>query len=439
MPRPARIAMYLMTAAIVLGFGKVHAGLIGHYDFSGSARFAWALAYIALLCTTSYGVGLPELPRSLLHSLVAGATAAVAAATGISLVQLVVGDALLPRFVVFSSAICALPAYTFCNKLSATGERRQAGRDRVVAVVERPEAASLQTELELHPERPALLAVSLTVNEARAARPSDQPLIDVVRRSDSSVVVLDRVAQADDSVVAQAARLHENGVRVRALSSFYDEWLGKLPLSELERVALMFDIGEVHRVRYGRLKRLVDVGLAVAALPVLFAMIPIILVGNAVANRGSLFYRQVRVGKGGRTFDIYKFRTMTQHTGPASWTTDDDPRVTAFGRLLRRCHLDELPQLVNILKGDLAIVGPRPEQPDYVAELSDKIPFYGLRHLVRPGLTGWAQVKYPYGADEIDALEKLQYEFYYLRHQGLALDARIIGRTLRSVAGRSGR
>lgn len=95
--------------------------------------------------------------------------------------------------------------------------------------------------------------------------------------------------------------------------------------------------------------------------------------------------------------------------------------------------------MVNILKGDLAVVGPRPEQPDYVAELVGKIPFYGLRHLVRSGLTGWAQVKYPYGADEIDALEKLQYEFYYLRHQGLTLDLRIIGRTLRSVVGRGGR
>ena len=101
--------------------------------------------------------------------------------------------------------------------------------------------------------------------------------------------------------------------------------------------------------------------------------------------------------------------------------------------------LDELPQVVNILRGDLSIVGPRPEQPQYVEELETKIPFYRLRHLVRPGLTGWAQVKYPYGASEGDALEKLQYEFFYLRHQGLALDVRITGRTLRSVLGRGGR
>jgi lipopolysaccharide/colanic/teichoic acid biosynthesis glycosyltransferase len=123
----------------------------------------------------------------------------------------------------------------------------------------------------------------------------------------------------------------------------------------------------------------------------------------------------------------------------SAWTAENDPRITPFGAWLRRSHLDELPQVVNILRGDLSVVGPRPEQPRYVEELEAKIPFYGLRHLVRPGLTGWAQVKYPYGASEGDAMEKLQYEFFYLRHQGLALDLRITGRTLRSVLGRGGR
>jgi lipopolysaccharide/colanic/teichoic acid biosynthesis glycosyltransferase len=130
---------------------------------------------------------------------------------------------------------------------------------------------------------------------------------------------------------------------------------------------------------------------------------------------------------------------MRPGDGPTEWTTEDDPRITRFGRVLRVTHVDELPQVWNMIRGDLSIVGPRPEQPRYVDELTEKIPFYGLRHLVRPGLTGWAQVKYPYGADEIDAMEKLQYEFYYLRHQSLTLDLRIIGRTIRHVLGREGR
>ncbi len=178
-------------------------------------------------------------------------------------------------------------------------------------------------------------------------------------------------------------------------------------------------------------------------------------------------YRQPRVGKGGSEFMIFKFRTMTDHSGgkkarlnasseaaasdtgtpggadgnsapTTTWTQQDDPRVTPFGKLLRHSHLDELPQVINILKGDLSMVGPRPEQPHYVMELSAKLPFYDLRHLVRPGLTGWAQVKYGYAGDERDALEKLQYEFFYLRHQSLSFDNRIILRTVRAMIGGQG-
>ena len=176
------------------------------------------------------------------------------------------------------------------------------------------------------------------------------------------------------------------------------------------------------------------------ALPFLVALAPAVWALNLIGNRGPLLYRQERTGKDGETFRIIKFRTMRPSTSSiGSWTTDDDPRITPVGKLLRRSHLDEAPQLINILRGDLSFVGPRPEQPHYVAELTEKIPFYGLRHLVRPGLTGWAQVKYPYGANELDALEKLQYEFFYLRHQSLGLDARILGRTIRDVLGRAGR
>jgi lipopolysaccharide/colanic/teichoic acid biosynthesis glycosyltransferase len=123
----------------------------------------------------------------------------------------------------------------------------------------------------------------------------------------------------------------------------------------------------------------------------------------------------------------------------ADWTDSQDLRITPFGRFLRRSHLDELPQVWNILRGELSVVGPRPEQPQVVAQLVDKVPFYGIRHLVRPGLTGWAQVKYQYAGTEAETLEKLQYGFFYLRRQSLALDLRIVGRTARSVVGREGR
>ena len=231
---------------------------------------------------------------------------------------------------------------------------------------------------------------------------------------------------------------------MRSLTLFYDEWLGKLPLSELERVSLMFDIGELHRARYGRLKRLIDLAAAVAGLVALAVVTPAVAVGNLIANRGPLFFRQERMGRNGHVFSILKFRSMRDGDGdgsnePGAWTSEDDPRITPLGRWQRCSHIDELPQAWNVLRGDLSLCGPRPEQPRYVTELTEKIPFYNLRHLVRPGVTGWAQVKYPYGSTDDDALEKLQYEFWYLRHQKLVLDLKIAGRTLRHVVGRAGR
>ena len=148
-------------------------------------------------------------------------------------------------------------------------------------------------------------------------------------------------------------------------------------------------------------------------------------------------FRQVRVGYGGKPFTMLKFRTMIPSAatadGAGDWTSANDPRVTRFGHLMRRAHLDELPQAINVLRGDLSIVGPRPEQPQYVKALSEKLPFYGMRHVVRPGITGWAQVKWWYASNEIDTYQKLQYELFYLRHQSLALDAKICARTVRHV------
>jgi lipopolysaccharide/colanic/teichoic acid biosynthesis glycosyltransferase len=436
--RLARPLLYGGTAAAVLGFGAWHASHVGHYRFVSSSRFSWSLAYIVLLALAAYGVGLPDLVRDRRRSFGAAVAAACAAAAGISLAQLVLGSQLLPRFVVFSSALVLVPWCAMCARLADDGRQRDSERDRVLAVVGPGEAAMLDYELEMAAERPATL-VAVLPREAAQPTPHQRPLIERAVTERATVVVLDRDAAADDQIVEQVAELHERGVRVRTLTLFYDEWLGKLPLSELERVSLMFDIGELHRARYGRLKRVLDVGAGLVGLAVLAIAAPVVVIGNCIANRGPLFYRQVRVGRGGRPFTMVKLRTMVTDPGPSEWTAEDDPRITPFGRWLRRTHVDELPQAWNVLRGDLSLVGPRPEQPGYADELKEKIAFYDFRHLVRPGLTGWAQVKYDYGASETDALEKLQYEFWYLRHQGLALDARVVGRTVRSVIGRSGR
>jgi lipopolysaccharide/colanic/teichoic acid biosynthesis glycosyltransferase len=281
---------------------------------------------------------------------------------------------------------------------------------------------------------------SLTADAAADLSGEAFPLMDAVVWSEATVVVLGDAATLDERIVDQAAELHESGVRVRTRSLFYEEWLGKIPVHELGRVSLFFDIGEIHRDRYGRMKRVLDVVVGVVGFVPLTAVIPVVFVGNLMANRGPMLFVQERVGRHGKNFSIYKFRTMREDSEDSSnWTVSTDPRVTTFGRLLRASHLDELPQVFNILRGDLSLVGPRPEQPRYVAELQEKLPFYNMRHIVRPGLTGWAQVKYGYAGDEHDALEKLQYDFHYLRRQSLLFDLRIVARTIRTVIGREGR
>ena len=444
MRRVSRALLVMGSVATVLLLSKTHA-VVHQYDFTASPRFRWSFALAALMILAAYSAGLPDAVRRRKQAVAATLASTAVAALSFSVVQLLMGTELLPRFVVLGTGAVLAPLYVLCAALSADGRAHDAGRDRIVLVAGPDEAAELRDELDAQPEQPAVIVGVLDARSATGAGrpPGSRPLVELATAERATVIVLDRHAQQDDLIVAQAAALHERGLRVRTLSLCFDQWLGKLPMSELERVSLMFDIGELHRSQYGRRKRVMDVTAGLAALVVFGVATPFVVAGNRLWNRGPLFYRQPRVGKNGQRFDILKFRTMTAASADAppggAWTARDDPRITPFGKWLRRTHLDEVPQALNILRGDLSIVGPRPEQPRYVDELTEKIPFYNLRHLVRPGLTGWAQVKYRYGANDADALEKLQYEFFYLRHQSLALDLRIIGRTMRSVIGRDGR
>jgi lipopolysaccharide/colanic/teichoic acid biosynthesis glycosyltransferase len=445
MRRGARLALYGGIVVAVVGLGVYHSRAIADppYSYTGTFRFGWSLLYIGVLMVTAYGLGLPELPRTAGRALVTSVVAAVSGAVVISILQLLTGDALLPRFVVFGSAILLVPWYLSCAALSVGGRQRDAARDRVLLVGSPEEAAPLRVDLRRAPERSAAVAGVVLPESATqpvGKPPADGPLVRKAAELSASVVVLGQVAEGDDSVIDQAAELHSRGLRVRSYAQFTDEWLGKVPLADLERASLLFDVGEVHRARYGRVKRLLDIAFGLVGVILFVVLVPFVVLGDLLANRGSLLFGQERVGKGGSTFRILKFRTMEpQASTVGAATLVADPRITPFGRFLRKSHLDEVPQAWNVLRGDLSIVGPRPEQPHYVEAFAEALPFYDLRHLVRPGITGWAQVKYHYGSGEEDAREKLQYEFWYLRHQSLALDLRIIGRTIRSVIGAGGR
>ncbi len=439
--RVARLLQNAGTCAWVLAAASFHAyGLAEQrYSVFGTSRFPWTVAYTGLLVLIGYAFGLPDLPRTRRYAALVAIAAVGVSLISISLLQLLLGQALLPRAVVLGSGLVLVPWTVLCCGLLIDQRDRLLARDRVVVVAGWADAAELSAELESGAERPAVIVEVLTPDQAAAQRDGTLPLSDAARRGSATVVVLDRQAQLDRSIVEQAASLHAAGVRMRTLSLFYEEWLAKLPISELERVSLMFDIGEIHQVRYGRIKRIVDIVVGAAGCVALALVIPFVLAGNLIANRGPLWFRQERVGKNGTRIRMLKFRTMRPDAPSGAWTSLRDPRVTPFGNLLRRSHLDELPQMLNILRGDLSIVGPRPEQPAYVDELSEKLPFYHVRHLVRPGLTGWAQVKYGYASTEADAVQKLQYEFYYLRHQCFTFDLRVMFRTIRTVVGARGR
>lgn len=440
MTRVTRIALQAGIVLAVLGLSKLHAVANG-YDFTASSRLGWAGVYIGVMGVAAYAVGLPELRPTRLAAWVGALVVAASGAFGVSIAQLLLGVPLLPRFVLLGTTAVVVPWAVLVARFATDGDRHPDARTRVAVVAPAVEQVALEDELVAAPRASAELVATLTPEEASTTA-GGVPLLDMVRAAAATMVVLSREAQADESIVAQVALLHETGTRVRTLALFYEEHLHKVPVGELERMSLMFDIGELHRRRYGRVKRALDVALGVVGLVPLALAWPLVAVAQGLTgDRGPTLFRQERIGRGGAPFTILKFRTMAvPEPGEAggAWTTADDPRVTAAGRLLRRTHLDELPQVLNVLRGDLSIVGPRPEQPRYVDELRTKLPFYDLRHIVRPGITGWAQVTYGYAGDERDSLEKLQYEFHYLRHQSIVFDLRIIGRTLRSVAGGPG-
>lgn len=426
----------------VIGFAVLHGRILApiRYDLFSDYRLPWTVLFLALLLGASYSMGLPELQRSRVETVVTASAASIASIVGVSIAQAVLGTPLLPRSLLAMTAVL-LPLWSLLVwNLSVDLNLRSASRDRVFLVCSSAEeVAALEAELTSEPERPAMVVGSFNAaNHRREALP--QALHAEVQKAAATLLVLDAAAQADPILVHEASRLHGSGMRIRTLALFYEEWLGKIPVTELEKVAMLFDIGELHRDRYSRLKRLVDVSIAVPASLVLVPVAAALLALNPFFNPGPLLYKQPRVGKQGVVFNTLKFRTMRDDDSvPSSWTSLEDPRVTPLGRLLRRTHLDELPQLVNIVRGDLALVGPRPEQPHYVEELQTKLPFYESRLLVRPGLTGWAQVKFGYASSESDALEKLQYDLFYLRRQNLAMDVRIMIRTARHLFRRGGR
>ena len=232
------------------------------------------------------------------------------------------------------------------------------------------------------------------------------------------------------------------GVSFDHLASVYEQYTGKIAVENLRPSWLIFSDGFRKSRFLGTIKRAMDVACALLGLVLAGPLMLLAAAAIRLTSPGPVLYHQQRVGKNGHIFTVHKFRSMRVDaeaaTGPVWASKHGDPRVTPIGSFLRRSRLDEVPQLWNVLKGDMSFVGPRPERPEFVADLTQQIQFYGQRHIVRPGLTGWAQVRYTYGATTEDALQKLQYDLYYIKNLSIALDLFIIFETVKTVVLRKG-
>lgn len=256
----------------------------------------------------------------------------------------------------------------------------------------------------------------------------------IFRKEIGEVAVL---SKKDDRIINNLLRLKMEGLRVYDFYGFYEEVEGKVAVEALDEEKLLLDNGFdiYHNSFQKRIKRSLDV---VLSLIVGIVTLPIMLISMIIIkteSKGSVFFVQERVGFDNKPFKIVKFRSMRMHdeNEHSKYADKNDSRITRYGRIMRKTRIDELPQIWNVLKGDMSFIGPRAEWSKLSEEYEEKITFYPLRHSVKPGLTGWAQVSYPYGAGLEDMKVKLMYDFYYIKHQSLSLDVKIIFKTIRTV------
>lgn len=313
---------------------------------------------------------------------------------------------------------------------------------RVVIVGDGPAASATMAEITNRPELGYEIVGFLSVKNGgttdtpgRGRRRSVEDLAELVRRKRVDIVTVALENRRETVPLDVRLACRSAGVTVVNVDELYERVTGRVLLDRLAPSMLLCD-GAPSRPIAAAVKRTVDVLVAATLLALLAPVLALVALLVAWDSPGPVFYTQARVGLRGRPFTIYKFRSMRtdaeRETGPV-WASGQDPRVTRIGRFLRASRLDECPQLWNVIKGDMSLVGPRPERPVFVEHLSRELPFYAQRHLLRPGVTGWAQVSYPYGASVDDARAKLTYDLYYVLHWSIAFDLLIILHTIKIV------
>jgi exopolysaccharide biosynthesis polyprenyl glycosylphosphotransferase len=421
-PRPARLGSRVVGVAgrcVLVWLALAVIAAAGHpLDVAGLAGLSIAAA-VVLLCLRGAFAGMPYALGPWMPAMLGSATGMIAVA------------ALNPhlpglRLSLPALLAAALGIFVSIGIWEAVLERTL-GRRRVLVIGDSELADVAATARQVR--RPAFHVLG--------AHPTDRVLeglteIVTVQRPDLIVLTDEHSSPA---AIDRLLDIADGRFRVAGLTSFCEYALGYVPVQHITPMWFM-SLMHVRQRPYTRcMKRAFDLAVATLALLAAAPLLP--LIALAVSRTpGPIIYRQTRVGAGGKRFRILKFRTMVENAerpGTPVWAQAADPRTTPVGTFLRRTHLDELPQLVNVLKGEMSIVGPRPERPEFIAMLENEIPFWSRRLLTKPGMTGWAQVHCGYASDEAAANQKLAYDFWYLRHRNLAVDLAICVRTLRIV------
>lgn len=420
------VAAHPAWFALLIGLWSVSAPLLDAYDLRRASRVGSGVgmgAAVALLVALIYlaiPYYTPYLPASRLTALlflflVVGLVSAGRAAYAILLAQ----PTFRPRVLVVGAG--------------------WAGRTLVEAV--RAHAPAEYDLVGFIDDDPAKQADTI---EGFGVLGKSQQLAQVVQEYGVSevVVAITRSELMDGRLVQALMDCHEQGIQVTMMAPLYERLTGRVPVEHVgPNLQVILPVDRDPNRFYLLVKRGMDVAIGLLGMAALALLFPFIALALRLESPSPLFYRQVRVGRGGRPFELIKFRTMVpdaEAAGP-QWTQEDDRRITRVGRVLRRLHLDELPQAISLLRGEMSFIGPRPERPEFVATLEKQIPFYRARHALRPGVTGWAQVNYGYGSSTEDALVKLQYDLYYNKHCSPYLDLVILVRTLSLILTLRGR
>ncbi len=248
-------------------------------------------------------------------------------------------------------------------------------------------------------------------------------------------IIIDKNIHWPHKLLDGLYKILKQGITIDDWADFTEKFYNKIVLDNIEQMWFLENIKENNKHFYEMTKRSLDIILSILLLIISLPFTPIIYLLIKLSSPGKVFFKQQRTGKLGKKFMAVKFRTMYQNAennGP-QWAQINDPRVTKIGKFLRKSRIDEIPQLINVLRGEMSFIGPRPERPEFIEKLKQRLPFYEMRLLIKPGITGWAQINFPYGASERDALEKLQYDLYYIKNRSIALDISILLKTIKTV------